>query len=64
MHLDLTPGQKVVLYEIIVEALARSAVEKGKTVSYRGAVAFAEGLIAGLQLAPGAQLTVIRDEQA
>lgn len=53
---------KSTVHEAIVESLARAAVEKGKTVSYRGAVALGEGLIAALDLKPGAQAHVIREE--
>lgn len=54
---------KSVVHDAIVQSLAQAAVEKGKTVSYRGAVALGEALIDGLQLEPGAPLTIIRDER-
>jgi hypothetical protein len=61
MHSDLYILKSTV-HEAIVEALARAAVEKGKTVSYRGAVALGEGLIAALDLKPGARVSLTRDE--
>ena len=52
------------LYDYLTDAMARVHAEKGKGPVARGAVGALEGVIAGLQLQPGAKVTVIRDEQA
>lgn len=61
MALYLTPGQSAELHEYLTDAIARVSAEKGKGPVARGAVAALEGVIAGLQLKPGAKLTVIQD---
>ena len=50
------------LFEYLTDAIARVHAEKGKGPVYRGAVSALEGVIAGLQLKPGAKLTIIREE--
>lgn len=50
------------LYEILTDAIARVHAEKGKGPVARGAVSALEGVVHGLQLRPGAKVTIIRDE--
>jgi hypothetical protein len=51
--LNLSPGQKVALYEILQTAIDKAVEKRGKGPVTRGAVGALEGVIAALGLGPG-----------
>jgi hypothetical protein len=53
MSLNLSPGQKVALYEILSKAIDKAVEKRGKGPVTRGAVDALEGVIAALELGPG-----------
>jgi hypothetical protein len=53
---------KTDLYDYLTDAIARVHAEKGKGPVARISTATLEAVIYGLQLRPGAKVTIIRDE--